>query len=462
MPGQHAAVLSPRYQATPYWWGPPRPADEAGAARLGDPLPGDPLPGEAQTGDAQTGDAQTGRALPGDADVLIVGAGYTGLGAALELARRGRHPVVVDRDGVASGASSRNGGMVHPGGKHALDQLLAMPDGRALWDVTTAAFDGVEELVAELGIDCGWHRSGHLELAHHPRAVARLRAEEAAYRAIGERAWFVEPDALGEEIGTHAYHGGLVVERSGNLHPARFAAGLASAAQAAGAVLVPHTTVRHVERTSAGFAVDTDRGSLRARDVMIATNGYTDSLVPWLGRRILPIGSFIIATEPVDPALAASVSPRGRMFFDTKNFLSYWRLSPDGSRILFGGRTSFAPTTVERARDSLYSAMVRVHPQLAGTAVEFAWGGNVALTVDRMPHLGRHPGSGVVYSMGYCGTGVAMATHCGRALGRWLAGDGELPAYERLRWRSVPPPARVSWLLPVAGWWYQARDRLGV
>jgi glycine/D-amino acid oxidase-like deaminating enzyme len=429
---QPSAVLSGRYQATPYWW------EDAAFPDAGSPP------------------------LPAEADVLVIGAGYTGLGAGLELARGGRAAVVVDRGAVASGASSRNGGMVHPGGKHSLDEFLAMPEGRALWDVTVAAFDGIEALIAALGIDCAWRRSGHLELAHHPRAVGRLRREAAAFEEIGEAASVVERDALAAEIGTDAYHAALLVERSGSLHPARFAAGLALAAAGAGAHLAPHTTVRAVEHQPAGFIVHTDRGAVRAGDVVVATNGYTDRLVPWLARRILPVGSFIIATEPIDAGVAASVSPRGRLFFDSRNFLCYWRLSPDGSRVLFGGRTSFAPTTVEASRDRLYQAMLRIHPQLAGVALDHAWGGNVALTVDRMPHIGRHPASGVVYSMGYCGTGVAMATHLGRLTGRWLAGGGDLPAHARLPWRPVPAPGRVDWLLPVAGWWYQARDHLGI
>ncbi len=432
MPATPAAVLSPRYRAVPYW------------------CDGVVLP-----------DAAGGR-LPREADVVVIGGGYTGLGAALELARRGRTVVVADRDAIASGASSRNGGMVHPGGKHALDHVLALPDGRALWDETVAAFEAIEALVRDIGIDCGWRRSGHLELAHHPRAVAHLRVEAAAYEAIGEPAAFVARADLAGEIGSDAHHGGLLVERSASLHPGRFAAGLAAAAAAAGAHLTPHTDVRHVERARTGFVVHSARGAVRAGEVVVATNGYTTSLVPWLGRRILPVGSFIIATEPIDAGLAASVSPRGRMFFDTRNFLSYWRLSPDGTRVLFGGRTSFAPTTVERARDALYRAMLRVHPQLAGVAIDHAWGGNVALTVDRMPHAGRDPHTGVVYSMGYCGTGVAMATHMGRTTGRWLAGDGDPPVHARLPWHRVPAPGRVAALLPVAGWWYQARDRLGV
>jgi len=434
MSGWPSAPLSPRFRASPYWW-----------AGTGPDEPGGEPPGE----------------LPTEVDVAVVGAGYTGLGAALELAARGRSVVVMDRDAIGSGASSRNGGMVQLGGKHSLRHYLARPGGRALWDVTADAFDGLEELIDERGIDCGWTRSGHLELAHHPRLVPGLRAEAAAWRGIGETAEFIDGDELAAEIGTGVYHGALRVARSAAVHPARLVAGLAAAARAGGARLAAATDVGRVSRQGAGFVVHTSRGAVRAGEVLVATNGYTRDLVPWLERRILPIGSFLIATEALPAGLAAAVSPRGRMFFDTRNFLCYWRLSPDGTRVLFGGRTSFAPTTVERARDALYAAMVRVHPQLVGVALDHAWGGNVALTVDRLPHLGRDPRSGLVYAMGYCGTGVALAVHFGRLTGRWLAGDGALPAaYARLSWPPVPAPARVERLLPVAGWWYQGRDRL--
>jgi glycine/D-amino acid oxidase-like deaminating enzyme len=252
------------------------------------------------------------------------------------------------------------------------------------------------------------------------------------------------------------------VGRSGALHPAKLVAGLARAAREAGADLRGATAVLGLEPGGPGHVVETSRGQVRCAEVVVATNGTTDRhVVPWLGRRILGVGSYIIATEPLDGALASAVSPHGRMFFDTRNFLHYWRLSPDGTRVLFGGRTSFAPTSVPRSRDRLYAAMVDIHPQLAGVRVERAWGGQVALTVDRLPHIGRHPGSGVVYAMGYCGTGVALSIHFGRSVGRWLCGAGELPAFARRPWRMVPPPAQVPWLLPVAGWWYQARDALG-
>jgi len=395
----------------------------------------------------------------------VVGAGYTGLAAALELARRGRHVVVLDRRRPASEASSRNGGMVHPGVKLDLARLLARPGGERLWRSCVEAFEGVERLVAQTGADCAWDRTGHVELARHRRHARHLHHVAAAYAEVGEEAHVLEGDDLGAEIGSPCFEAGLVVTRSAALHPARFAAGLLESATAAGAEVHGEVTALSIEGHPGGpggAVVRTGTGALRAGEVVMATNGTTDRrLVPWLGRRVLRIGSFIIATEALGPDVARSVSPRGRMFFDTRNLLNYWRLSPDGSRLLFGGRTSLAATTVEQARDRLYRAMVEVHPQLAGVRVERAWGGPVALTADRMPHVGRHRGSGVVYAMGYCGTGIALSTSFGTAVGRWLCGQGELPAFAGLAWPRVPAPSRLPGALAAAGWWFRARDALG-
>jgi glycine/D-amino acid oxidase-like deaminating enzyme len=398
-------------------------------------------------------------APPRSADVVVVGSGYTGTAAAWELARRGRSVLVLEREGLGTGASSRNGGIVHAGGKHSVAEYLAIPGGRALWDDTVAAVDGLEALVAELGIDCGWRRCGHVELAHRPSRTAGLAEAARAAAHVGLPVAYLDRADLAGEIGSEAYHGGLLVETSAAVHPARLMAGLAAAALAAGVAVRDRCPATAIERDGTGFVVRTPRGTVRCGDVLVATNGWTDRLVPWLGRRILPVGSYIVATEPLADDLARSVSPRGRVFFDTKNFLNYWRLSPDGRRVLFGGRTSFAPTDVPAAAARLAAAMVRVHPQLADVAIEYAWGGNVALTRDLLPHVGRVPSLGVAYAMGYCGTGVALAVHLGRRAGAWLAGEGEPGPHGRRDWPPVPAPARVPWLLAAAGVWLHLQDR---
>jgi glycine/D-amino acid oxidase-like deaminating enzyme len=269
----------------------------------------------------------------------------------------------------------------------------------------------------------------------------------------------VPRDRIRDEIGTDAYFGALAVEGSGLLHPGRYFAGLAAAADRAGANLHEGVRASAIRRQADGrFVVETSRGAILARDVFVATNGYTDGVVPSLRRRIIPIGSYIIATEPLPEELARELSPKGRSFFDTKNFLYYWHVSAD-RRMVFGGRASFLPTSIDRSAAILHRGLLEVHPQLTGQRVEYAWGGNVGFTFDRMPHAGR-TGDGVAYAMGCCGTGVALMTYLGTRVGEWLAG-GEPPALAKLHFPLVPAPYEGRpWFLPFAGEWFRLQDRL--
>ena len=400
------------------------------------------------------------RELPNEADVVVVGGGYTGVAAAWEIARRGHSVVVLEKHTLGWGASTRNGGMVLPDVKHAGVAELTRRHGAAgpaIYSATLDAVRLVERLVTKHSIDCGYQRTGHLELAHCSTALPALRDMARVYADdLAIEAGMLSRDELRGEIGSGAFAGALSVPFSGGLHPARYFAGLARVALDAGVVACERTPAIRLERDGAVVHVHTPRGVIRAGRVFVATDGYTDGLIPALRRRMIPVGSYIIATEPLDQALAEELSPRGRMFFDTKNFLSYWRLEPDGTRMLFGGRASFAPTTVARARDYLYGRMVRIHPQLAGIRVEFAWGGTVGLTVDRTPRLGTR--DGVEYALGYSGTGVAASTYYGLAAGAWLCGR-EPPPFANLRF----PPIALSWAqpawLPVAGLWLKWQDR---
>jgi len=404
--------------------------------------------------------------LPASTDVVIVGAGYCGLSAARELGRRGRSVVVVEQDPIGVGASTRNGGMVLPelkAGPAALEHKYGAV-GRHLYAEVNDAFDHVEALIADEAIDCDYHRGGQLYLAHNRAHVPGLQAMVAEHGGeLGEPVYWVPADELGDEIGSRAFHGGVVLERSGGLHPARYHAGLARLALAAGADLHDRTTAISLARRSGpagGFDLTTNRGSVVARHALVATNAYADGLVPWLRRRVVPVGSYIIATEVLDPEVARSVSPRNRMLVDTKNFLFYWRLSPDG-RVLFGGRRSLAPASIPEARDFLYSAMVRLHPQLRGTRLEHAWGGNVAVTLDRMPHFGQIPSgaaAGAWFATGCNGSGVALNTWLG-AQAAAVIGGAPPPAFADISFPAVPAHALRAAYLPVVGQWFGYQDR---
>jgi glycine/D-amino acid oxidase-like deaminating enzyme len=404
---------------------------------------------------------RSGRDLPGSADVVVIGGGYAGVTAARELARRGVAVTLLEARTLGWGASTRNGGIVHGGYKWSAGELIrryGQDTGRALYQETLDSYRLVKRLIEEESIDCDFREVGHLELAYAPAHARELDDARESFAMVGVTSTVVPRERIHEEIGTVAYFGALAVEGSGLVHPGRYFAGLAAAAARAGADLHEGIRAKRITKSDGGFVVDTERGSIRARDVFVATNGYTDGVVPSLRRRIIPIGSYIIASEPLPEALAHELSPKGRAFFDTKNFLYYWHVSAD-RRMVFGGRASFMPTTIDRTAAILWRGLLEVHPQMADHRIEYAWGGNVGFTFDRMPHVGRTK-DGVTYAMGCCGTGVALMTNLGTKVGAWLAGD-EAPALARLRFPLVPAPYEGRpWFMPFAGEWFRLQDRL--
>jgi glycine/D-amino acid oxidase-like deaminating enzyme len=316
------------------------------------------------------------------------------------------------------------------------------------------AFDHVEALVGG-GIDCAYERTGHLYLTHSAAGADRLSALGEELVSVGSPAHVVRGEELAAEIGSATFAAGLVVERSGGLHPARFHAGLVARAAATDASLHPHTPAVGIERREHAWQVTTSRGVVVARDVLVTTNAYADALLPSLRRRVLPMGSYIVATEPLEPALAKEVLPTGRMCFNDRNLLWYWRLDDEG-RLLFGGRKTLGRVSLEEARDFLYASMLEVHPQLRGVRLERAWGGNVALTLDRLPHCGRL--DGIWYATGCNGSGVALNTWLGHRMAGAICGD-PLPAFAELTARAIPLHAlRRAWL-PVVSGWMRFQDR---
>jgi glycine/D-amino acid oxidase-like deaminating enzyme len=404
-----------------------------------------------------------GRQLPDIVDVAIVGGGYTGVAAARKLALQGAKAVLLEAETLGWGASTRNGGIAHPGfkwGPRTLTKRYGPALARDLYRESLDALELVFGLIRDNDIDAELRPSGWLELAWAPSHFEDFAAEAASLEAFGVQARVVEKERLREEIGTGAYHGGLALDPGGVLHPAKWFAGLVGLTERAGADLHERTAVRSIRRQADGrFVVETGRGAILARDVLVATNGYTDGAAPSVRRRVVPIGSYIIATEPLPPDLAHELSPTGRAYFDTKNFLSYWHVSAD-RRLIFGGRVSFIPTTVDRTARLLHGRMLDIHPQVAGYRVEYSWGGKVAMTLDRMPHIGRL--GGVMHAVGYSGTGVLMSTYLGTRAAEWLGG-GEPPALSKLPFRLVPAPYEGRpWFLPVIGELFRWQDRLAV
>ncbi len=402
--------------------------------------------------------------VPGRADVAIVGAGYTGLAAARTLARDGASVIVLERERAGWGASSRSGGQVLTGLKLDPATLVARfgeSRARDLFTISLDAIVALERLIADEAIECDYQRTGHVQAACKPSHFDAFRDEQALLARVFDHRVDVVPAAeQRSEIGTDAYFGVMVDERSGALNPAQYVDQLRVAACRAGASIVEDTSVTGASRHGSHWNVTTSRGAVDAGELLVATNGYTDEATPWLQRRFVPIGSHIVATEPLRPDEAATLLPRGRMAFDSRHFLHYYRLSRD-HRLLFGGRVEFArptPETTRRSAELLRRQMVSIFPSLAPARIEYAWSGNVAFTRDQLPHAGRL--NGAYYAGGYCGHGIAMATYLGELIARRMHGESiDHPLFDD-RFPPIPLYRGSPWFLPLAGAYYTLKDWL--
>jgi glycine/D-amino acid oxidase-like deaminating enzyme len=401
--------------------------------------------------------------LPARADVVVVGAGLTGLSTALHVARQGASVALLEANTVGWGASGRNGGMATPGlaiGFPTAVRRYGTERAAAMFQAYNDAIDTVEELVTSEGIDCSFERTGRLTLACKPAHYAALERAASHMRSLtGQDVQLVPKSQLPSEIGSPYYHGALVDPLGAAVHVGQFTAGLASAGASYGVSIHEQCRVMElVRRDDRAHDVRTDMGTIRAGQVVIATSGYTGSVTPWLRRRIVPIGSFIVVTEPLDSAVVDTLLPRRRVASDSNHLLYYFRITPD-NRLLFGGRARFAMSNRDSDLKSgriLRRGMVKVFPQLADTRIDYCWGGLVDMTLDQMVHAGER--DGVFYSVGYSGHGVQMATHMGKVMAQMLGGDGSANIWRDLKFRAVPGHFGPPWFLPPAGAFYKFLD----
>ena len=303
--------------------------------------------------------------IPPKVDVVIIGGGYTGLSAARTLAKQGVSVVVLEAEMIGWGASSRNGGMTLTGLKVAMQtaiQRYGKELAKELFQCSLDSVNVVEQIIKEENIDCGFSRTGHLLTANKPKHYESLQGEvDFMAKEFNHNVRLVSPKDLRSEIGTDIYHGALVDEVSGGLNPAQYVAGLASAATRAGAMLCARARVTKIERSQNRFHIQTERGNLEAESVLVATSGYTGNATKKLQKKIIPIGSFIIATEKLSDELANELSPKNRMIFDYKHFLNYFRLWDN--RMIFGGRAAFFPeneNTIAQSGEILRREMIQV------------------------------------------------------------------------------------------------------
>ncbi len=410
----------------------------------------------------------TSRPVPEVVDVVVIGAGFTGLSAARTLAKRGARVAVLEAQTIGWGASSRNGGMVLTGMKLGVKKLISMygrERTRQMYAASLASIDCVEQIVREEGIDCAFSRCGHLEVACKQKHFdGYQRQAEVIEVEFNHKLRVVPKHELNAEIGSTIYFGGMVDEVSAGCNPARYVAGLARAAMKAGAEIFEHSTVQSVERDSRqgemGWKIVTSRGVIWAHELFVGTSGYTGPATPQLQKKIIPIGSFIITTEVLPKGLAKELSPRDRMIYDSKNYLYYYRVTPDG-RMLFGGRAAFFPETdqtVRRSAELLRQGMIGVYPQLRDARLEYVWGGTLDFAFDIMPHAGQI--DGMYYAVGYAGHGVAMATYQGQKIAEMMAGDTPENPFVGIPFPGAPLGMYNGkpWFLPLAGAWYKVLD----
>ena len=402
--------------------------------------------------------------VEGGTEVAVIGGGLTGVVAALHLARRGAKVDLFEQHTVGFGASGRNGGMATTGMSIGIRDAVAklgFDKAASLYRTYGQAVDLIEKLVMEEGIDCDFARPGKLILASKPAHVQGFeKTAELLNSRLGVETHLVPKNELRREIGSDAFHGGMVDSKSASLHVGKYIRGLGEAAERAGVTIHEDAPVLTLTKLGSGHELETPRGRIQANQVLLATGAYTRRPFRWHQVRIAPVGSFIIATEPLDASVCDDLLPTRRVASDSKNLLNYFRITPD-NRLLFGGRARFAmsnPQSDEKSGQLLRDAMVHIFPQLTGTKVDYCWGGLVDMTLDRMVKAGQH--DGVYYSMGYAGHGVQMATYMGRQMAEYMSGVPEANIWRDFEFRRIPGHFGPPWFLPVAGAYYKFKDRV--
>jgi glycine/D-amino acid oxidase-like deaminating enzyme len=403
------------------------------------------------------------KSLPSHVDVLVIGAGYTGLAAARETAAAGRSTWVLDAGELGTGCSGRNGGQVAYSIKPSFSALTAKYGADLAFRICREGHAAVAHLRAlAQEADFGWREDGCFFGAHtrkHFEAMVRDAANQP--RGLEQRINVVPRAEQRSEIASDFYNGGCVYPDDASVDPMRLLLVLLERAQSSGASVLDRCPASSVNPVRDGFEVLTPQGTVHARQVLLATNGYSGPLSPWHRRRVIPIGSYQIATEALGAERVRALIPRGRNIVDSRRVVVYFRPSADGGRIVFGGRAALAEKDPLACVSRLKRMLQKIFPQLAAVRVSNAWVGWVAYTFDTLPHLGQH--NGIYYCMGYCGQGVSLAPYFGKRIGQQMLGAAQgRTALDGLPFPTRPYYFGKPWFLAPSVFVYRSIDALGL
>jgi glycine/D-amino acid oxidase-like deaminating enzyme len=402
--------------------------------------------------------------VEGHYDVAVVGGGFTGLGAARQLALAGARVVVLEAERIGWGASGRNGGHLNNGLAHsylAAKADLGKERAIALYKAFDDSIDTIESLIATESIDCNFRRAGKLKLASKPQHFEALaRNFEAVNAEVDPDTALLSAADLHNEVGS-PFHGAMLSKKSAMMHMGRFAVGLAESAKRRGAVIFEKAAVTGHLRRDSRHELSTVRGKVMADHLLLATGAYTTSNFGYFRRRLIPVGSFIIATRPLTEAEVRATMPGNRTCVNSMNIGNYWRLAPD-NRLIFGGRARFSATSDQRSDaksgEILKAGLARLFPALAKVEIDYCWGGLVDMTKDRFPRAGYH--DGIWYAMGYSGHGAQLSTHLGMTMADAILGRQDRNPLKGLEWPAVPGHFGKPWFLPIVGQYYRLLDRI--
>ncbi len=399
----------------------------------------------------------------GHTDVVVIGGGFTGLSAALELASRGVSVTVLEAGRIAGEASGRNGGQCNTGVAQdfaSLADKVGLDQAKSFYRAYESAVASVESIVTRHSIDCDFIKTGKLKLAAKPKHYEKLaRSYEVLHREVDQDIELIAPANMRDEIGSDGFHGGLLQRNGAQMHMGKFGVGLARAATRHGARIYEGATVTQLKRIGGDrYRITSARGVIDADRVLVATGASRVGPLDWFQQRMAPVGSFIVVTEPLDKAQLDAMFPHRRSYVTSLNIGNYFRVTPD-NRLLWGGRARFAmsnPQSDEKSGHILRQGLAKYFPALADTRIDYCWGGLIDITVDRLPRAGQH--EGLYYSMGYSGHGVQMSTHMGRMMADVMQGETEKNPWRTLDWPAVPGHAGRAWMLPLVGVYYRMKD----